>query len=108
MRFDKFTQKAQESIQAAESEAGKLNHSSIEPVHVLTTLLQQNDGIIPPLMERIGVSPREVDGEARNLLDRLAVLDEVLHRSHHQPVSHSEFEHRLTPCHRAIVIRDEY
>ena len=69
MRFDKFTQKAQESIHAAESTAHRLNHSCIEPVHLLSALLQQSDGIIPPLMERIGVSPGEIAGAAQTMLE---------------------------------------
>ena len=74
MRFDKFTQKAQESIQAAESTAHRLNHSCIEPVHLLSALLQQSDGIIPPLMERIGVSPGEIAGAAQTMLEGFPTL----------------------------------
>lgn len=55
MRFDKFTIKAQEAIQAAESIAGKYNHPSLDTEHLLQALLEQEEGVIPPLLDRLGV-----------------------------------------------------
>lgn len=57
MRFDKFTLKAQEAVQAAQQLAERFGHQQIEPEHLLRVLLDQKDGVIPPLMGKIGVDP---------------------------------------------------
>ena len=56
MNIDKYTIKAREALQEAMSLAERENHSQVEPDHLLYTLLDQQDGIVPPLIEKIGVS----------------------------------------------------
>ena len=60
MRFDKLTVKAQEAIQEAESLAHRYNHSAIEPDHILMSLLEQQDGVVNPLLDRVGAPSREL------------------------------------------------
>jgi len=55
MRIDKFTQKMQEALQAAQDVASQFNHQEITNEHFLSTLLDQSDGITQPLLEKIGV-----------------------------------------------------
>jgi ATP-dependent Clp protease ATP-binding subunit ClpB len=55
MRIDKFTQKMQEALQAAQDVASQFNHQDITNEHFLSALLEQNDGITRPLLEKIGV-----------------------------------------------------
>jgi ATP-dependent Clp protease ATP-binding subunit ClpB len=69
MRYDRFTLKAQESIQEAESLAHRFNHSSIEPDHILMALLEQRDGVIPPLLDKLGASKEELIDETQSLLN---------------------------------------
>src|SRR5437879_1373928 len=71
MRLDKFTIKAQEAIQAAQSVADKLGQQEILPEHVLATLLDQEGGIIPPLLQKLGTDPRALRAELQEALDRL-------------------------------------
>jgi ATP-dependent Clp protease ATP-binding subunit ClpA len=54
MRYDKLTLKAQEALQEADSLAHSYNHSTIDVEHLLLALLEQKDGVVPPLLERIG------------------------------------------------------
>ncbi|MFW6146835.1 MAG: ATP-dependent chaperone ClpB [Thermodesulfobacteriota bacterium] len=54
MRFDKFTLKAQEAIQNAQEVASQKGHQQIEPEHMLYALLEQKEGIIGPLLGKIG------------------------------------------------------
>ncbi|HEY3448844.1 MAG TPA: ATP-dependent chaperone ClpB [Myxococcales bacterium] len=54
MRLDKFTLKAQEAIQDAQSLARRRNHQSIEPEHLAQALLDQKDGIAVPLLSKVG------------------------------------------------------
>ncbi len=58
MRYDKMTVKVQEAIQDASSVAHKYNHNSIDVIHMLYALLDQQDGVIPPLLDRLGVDRR--------------------------------------------------
>ena len=53
--YDRLTIKAQESIEGASQVARKYNHSQIEPEHILSALVQQKEGVIPPLLNRLGV-----------------------------------------------------
>ncbi len=56
MRFDKLTLKAQEALQEAQGLAEKREHQQIEPEHLLLALLQQSDGIVPQIFQKLGVA----------------------------------------------------
>ncbi|OPX38485.1 MAG: ATP-dependent chaperone ClpB [Desulfobacteraceae bacterium 4484_190.2] len=60
MRFDKFTLKTQEVIQASQQLAEKLNHQQIEPEHLVRAILGQTEGVIPSLLGKIGVDQRRL------------------------------------------------
>jgi ATP-dependent Clp protease ATP-binding subunit ClpB len=72
MRIDRFTQKMQEALQAAQDLASKLGHSEIDNEHFLAALLEQPDGIARPLFDKIGVPPRVVEDKLRAELERRA------------------------------------
>jgi ATP-dependent Clp protease ATP-binding subunit ClpB len=74
MRFDKFTVKAREAVQAAQSLADQHEHQSIEPEHLLLTLMQQQDGIVGPILARLGV---QADAARRDTEAELAKLPRV-------------------------------
>ncbi len=46
-RFDKFTIKAQEALQATQDIAGRYGNQQLEPVHLLLALVEQPEGIVP-------------------------------------------------------------
>ncbi|MCP4680868.1 MAG: ATP-dependent chaperone ClpB [Desulfobacterales bacterium] len=60
MRFDKFTLKAQEVIQASQQVAEKFGNQSIEPEHLVKAVLEQAEGVIPPLLGKIGADKRHL------------------------------------------------
>ncbi len=68
MRYDKLTVKAQEALQAAESIAHRFNHSSLEVEHLLLAMLEQRDGVVPPLLERLGANPAGLTQELEKTL----------------------------------------
>jgi len=70
MRVDKFTQKMQEALQAAQDLASQSNHSEIGNEHFLLALLDQADGVTRPLLEKIGISPGAVATRVRSELER--------------------------------------
>src|SRR2546428_2569702 len=55
MRIDRFTQKMQEALQAAQDIASQFNHQEITNEHFLSALLDQSDGLTQPLLEKIGL-----------------------------------------------------
>ncbi len=58
MRFDRFTEKAQEALLAAQQDATTRGHQAVDPEHLLLALAEQGDGLIPPLLLRLQVDPR--------------------------------------------------
>src|SRR5260370_20682897 len=60
MKLDKFTVKAQEALQEAQAIAPKRDHQEILPEHLLAALLAQRDGLVAPLLQRVGAEPRLV------------------------------------------------
>jgi ATP-dependent Clp protease ATP-binding subunit ClpB len=70
MRYDKLTLKAQEALQEADSLAHSHNHASMEPEHLLLALLEQKDGVVPPLLDRIGADTGELSAAVRQALAR--------------------------------------
>src|SRR5713101_6620961 len=71
MRLDRFTIKAQEAIQTAQGMADQLGHQEVLPEHVLAALIDQEEGIIPPLLQKLGVNARSLRAELQQALDRL-------------------------------------
>ncbi len=60
MRFDKFTLKGQEVVQASQQLAEQYSHQQIEPEHLLRAILEQKEGVIPPLLGKIGADPAQL------------------------------------------------
>lgn len=72
MRFDKLTIKAQEAFQNAQQNAERLQHQSIDVEHLLLGMLQQEEGVTRPILQKLGVSPDLVASELEKDLDRQA------------------------------------
>ncbi|MDY5884803.1 MAG: ATP-dependent chaperone ClpB [Treponema sp.] len=68
MNYEKFTIKAQEALQEASSIASKNDHSEITTLHMLISLLQQQDGIVSPIVENIGVNVSQLTKKAQEEL----------------------------------------
>lgn len=74
MNYEQFTLKTQDALQSASSIAQKNDHSEIGLEHILLALLQQQDGIVPPIFERIGVSVPQTIQELNLLLNKYPVV----------------------------------
>ncbi len=55
IRFEKLTVKAQEALQNAHEIAARHENQEITPLHLLAALVGQADGVVPPLLARLGV-----------------------------------------------------
>ncbi len=60
MNFDKFTVKMQNAIEEAVKTAESAGHSEVVPAHMILALLEQKDGVLRPLLEKLGVSAESV------------------------------------------------
>src|SRR5439155_21744379 len=70
MRIDRFTQKMQEALQAAQDMAAQLNHQEITNEHFLSALLDQTDGVTRPLLEKMGIPADQLHANLQNDLAR--------------------------------------
>ncbi len=71
MRFDKFTIKSQELIQNAQSLASQHNHQQIEPLHLLSAMLADQEGVARTMLQKLGVPPETVAQEIGEAIERL-------------------------------------
>ncbi len=74
-RFDKLTLKAQESMQAAQDMAGKHHHQQMEVEHLLLALIEQAEGIIVPILKKLGADPSRIKGDVQEALNRLPKVE---------------------------------
>ncbi len=71
MDFNRFTTKAAEAIQGAMELAGKLSHQAISPWHLLLVLLEQKEGFVSPLLQKMEVRPEELSQKIKKELNSL-------------------------------------
>ena len=71
MRFDKFTVKAQEAVVRAQEVAQRRDHSEILPLHLLDALLAEEEGVVMPLLQRIGANLGKITSDISVALDAL-------------------------------------
>ena len=71
MQFDKFTIKSQEAIQESQNIAERNGHQEIKPEHLLLPLLEQKDGVITPVLQKMGVTLASLKDDAKILIDNL-------------------------------------
>ena len=71
IRWDKFTVKAQEAVQRASQLASEHGNPELRPIHLLAALLEDKEGIVPPVLEKIGIGPQAVLNEIYDEIDKL-------------------------------------
>ncbi len=71
IRFDRFTQKAQEALGSAQAHAAEHQHSQVQPEHLLWALIEQKDGVVLPVLEKLSV---DVSKLAEGMADAVAKL----------------------------------
>jgi ATP-dependent Clp protease ATP-binding subunit ClpB len=64
MNFNKLTVKAQEAVVEAQNLARGAGNPEVTPEHLLVGLLRQEGGIVGPILNKLGVAPRQVEAEA--------------------------------------------
>ncbi|MYC55990.1 MAG: ATP-dependent chaperone ClpB [Chloroflexi bacterium] len=57
MDFNRYTNKAQQALLSAQNLAAEHHHSAVEPAHIFTALMTQDDGLAPRIIQKIGAQP---------------------------------------------------
>ncbi len=71
IRWDKFTVKAQEAVQRANELASEHGNPELVPVHLLAALVEDREGIVPPVLEKIGIGPQAVLSDVYKEIEKL-------------------------------------
>jgi ATP-dependent Clp protease ATP-binding subunit ClpB len=72
MRLEKLTQKAQAALSEAQGLAQQYNQAAIEPEHLLEALLKQESGVVPAILNKIGVDPALVERSVAQAIAAMA------------------------------------
>src|SRR5437588_62533 len=68
---NRFTRKTGEALQAAQALAREQNHSQVTPEHLLAALVSQPEGVVLPVLERVGVPAKTVRDRVEEALQNL-------------------------------------
>jgi ATP-dependent Clp protease ATP-binding subunit ClpB len=103
-RLDKLTIKAQEALQAAQEMGARSGQQQIEPLHLLWALVAQADGVVSPLLEKLGVSPASLSSEIESQIGRLPKVSD-LSQQYLSPATNKVLERAFD---EAQHLKDEY
>ena len=104
MQLDRFTIKSQEALQAAISLAASRRHSEAAPEHLLAALLEQSDGVVLPVLRKLGAGVDAVRADVNAALDALPTLSTAT-----EPATARELMAVLRDAEAAAgKLRDEY
>jgi len=71
IRWDKFTVKSQQAVQQAQERAGGLGNPELQPVHLLLALIEDREGVIPAVLEKIGVPIERLEHDLHTIEEKL-------------------------------------
>jgi len=75
MRIDRMTLKAQEALQESQELARTYGHPEIRPLHLVLALARQPEGIVAPILDKLGADPRAVAASAEGRLQSLPKVE---------------------------------
>src|SRR5271170_4758306 len=71
IRWDKFTVKSQQAMQQAQVRAAELGNPEVQPVHLLLALVEDREGVIPSVLEKIGVPTERLEHDLHQIEEKL-------------------------------------
>jgi len=74
IRYDKLTLKSQEALQTAQAHAQERNNPQVTPEHLLRALVQQKDGVVLPILQKLGVNLQSLARDLAAAVGRLPQL----------------------------------
>src|SRR5579884_701810 len=105
MNINRFTQKAQEALAAAQQLAAERGNTQVEEEHLLMAMLDQESGVVPAILRRLEVDPATVRRRDEELLNHLATA----YGGTSQPSISPELRNTLVRAHQIMEeMHDEY
>ncbi len=77
MQPDRFTVKSQEAVAAAQALAAERKNAEVTPAHLLVALLRQEDGLVTPILRKLGADPNAIVTRAVAAVEELPKLSET-------------------------------
>jgi len=71
IRWDKFTVKSQQAMQQAQVRAAELGNPEVQPAHLLLALIEDRDGVIPSVLDKIGVPTERLESDLHQIEEKL-------------------------------------
>jgi ATP-dependent Clp protease ATP-binding subunit ClpB len=71
IRFDKFTLKSQEALQSAQAHAQEKANPQLAPEHLMWALIQQKDGVVLPVLQKLGANVQVLATDLSNAVSKL-------------------------------------
>src|ERR1700684_1957753 len=71
INWDKFTLKSQQAIQQAQTRAAGFGNPEMQPVHLLLALIEDREGVIPAVLEKIGVPTERLEHDLHQIEEKL-------------------------------------
>jgi ATP-dependent Clp protease ATP-binding subunit ClpB len=106
IRWDKFTVKAQEAIQRANELASEHGNPELAPLHLLGALIEDKEGIVTPVLEKIGIGPQAV---LSDLYKEIEKLPKISGSAAQQPAMSAQINQVLEKSFKeADTFKDEY
>ena len=105
IRLDKFTVKAQEAVQRASTIASEHGNPELVPLHLLAALLEDREGIVPPILEKIGVGAQAMLDETYREIQNLPQVSGAAAQPGMSPAMSSLLDRAFK---EASNFRDEY
>ena len=105
IRWDKFTVKAQEAVQRANELASEHGNPELLPLHLLAALLEDKEGIVPPVLEKIGIGPQAVLSDIYRELEKLPKVSGGAQQASLSPAANQLLERAFK---EADNFKDEY
>ena len=107
IRWDKFTVKAQEAIQRANEFASEHGNPELAPLHLLAALIEDKEGIVAPVLEKIGIGPQAVLSDLYKEIEKLPKVSGS--GGANQPAMSSQINQVLEKSFKeADTFKDEY
>jgi ATP-dependent Clp protease ATP-binding subunit ClpB len=106
MNFNKFTLKSQEAVQNAQEIASSYSNQALEPEHLLAALVQDSEGIVAPLLQKVGANLNYIKIKISEAVERLPKVQGAgLGQQHLSPALLQVFESAQK---EAQQLKDEY
>ncbi len=105
MDLNRYTTKAQEALVQSQNLALEYNHTAIEPIHILNSLLTQQDGVVPEVVNKMGVSVNTLISETTK---KLQAMSQVIGSNAQPSLSRGTMQTMNQAEKQAAQMKDDY